>query len=304
MDKTRNFDIPVHREGFALMITLSVLAVIIALTMVLLSYFTEVKEDADMTKALIQADVYYADITQQFKKLKGKQFKQLYKFPVTLQSPKTPFMVSLMCKPIATGINVNWLKYENDREHYTLFFEAQKLYDFLVQRYGIEEPDRLREMIMQELQNGNRFVVKAQSRLRQKNGIISYEQFADIIKRYQVETDDSKVTRVPWEHYFSFSPTAQKIDIDSSSPELIAYLFDIDLQSVREWFALPPEEKIPLKRFIDENGGNYAEKEALISDYSGESSCMVRFAYGGGQYRFGFDYIQGEAKHFEFYGKH
>jgi hypothetical protein len=304
MDETADH-ITVHgRRGFALMITLSVLAVIIALTMVLLSYFTEVKEDADTTKALIQADLYYADIIEQFKKLKGKQFKQLYKYPVTLQSPDTRFALSLTCSPIARGININWLKYENDREHYTLFSEVQKLYDFLVQQYGIEEPDRLREMIMKELQNGNKFLRKAQSRLRQKNGIISYEQFADIIKRYQVETDDRKAAGVPWENYFSFSPSAQKIDVEYSSPELIAYLFDIDLQSVREWFALPPGEKGPLKQFVNDNGGNYEAKEALISDYSGESSCMVRFAYGGGQYRFGFDYIQGEAKHFEFYGKH
>ena len=42
-----------HRKGFALFITLSVLAVIIALTGILLSYFDEVRKDAETTKALI-----------------------------------------------------------------------------------------------------------------------------------------------------------------------------------------------------------------------------------------------------------
>ncbi len=304
MDKTADRIAVVHKRGFALMITLSVLAVIIALTMVLLGYFNEVREDADTTKALIQADVYYADILTQFKKLKGKQFKQLYRYPVTLQSPDGRFMLSLHCEPVAKGVNINWLKYENDREHYALFEEAQRLFDMLVQQYGIESPDRLREMILRELHSGNKYIVKSQSRLRQKNGIISYKQFADIVKRYQVETDDAKVSRVPWERYFSFSPTAEKIDVEYSSPELIAYLFDLDLQTVKEWFALPPEEKGSLEHFVNNNGGNYAEKKPLISDYSGESSCMVRYKYGGGIYRFGFEYIEGEAKNFEFYGKH
>ena len=59
MDKIENITTTVRRgrEGFALMITLSVLSVVIALTIVLLSYFTKVKEDAETTKALIQADI-------------------------------------------------------------------------------------------------------------------------------------------------------------------------------------------------------------------------------------------------------
>ena len=71
MDKTKNaFVTDTHREGFALLITLSVLTVIIALTTVLLSYLDEVREDASQTKALIQANVYYADITKVFNDLK------------------------------------------------------------------------------------------------------------------------------------------------------------------------------------------------------------------------------------------
>ena len=67
MDETQGTVITVkHRQGFALLVTLSVLSVIIALTMVLLSYFDEVKQDSSKTKALIQADVYYTNITNIF----------------------------------------------------------------------------------------------------------------------------------------------------------------------------------------------------------------------------------------------
>lgn len=50
------------RKGFALLITLSVLAVLMALTGVLLGYFGEVRKDAMATNALIQGNLYYTDI--------------------------------------------------------------------------------------------------------------------------------------------------------------------------------------------------------------------------------------------------
>jgi hypothetical protein len=281
-----------------------VLAVIIVLTTVMLGYFTDVKRDADTTKALIQGDIYYADILQQFKKLKGKQFGLLYDHPLYLKSPDGRFALSLNCRPAIAGVNINWFQYENDRKNYELFLEAQSLYDFLAQKYNIEAPERLKEMIVREIKKGNLYVVKAQSRLRQKNGIISYVQFADIVKRYQLESDDKSVSQIPWEKYFSFSLKAKKIDIAHSTPELIAYLYDMDPQSVREWFALRAEERGSLQYFIDNNGGNYAEKKALVSNDAKESNCAVHYVLGGRQYHFRFDYIQGEAKHFEFYEKH
>ena len=64
MDETPSTEITVKtRQGFALLITLSVLSVIIALTTVLLSYLEEVQQDSTDTKALIQADIYHTNIT-------------------------------------------------------------------------------------------------------------------------------------------------------------------------------------------------------------------------------------------------
>lgn len=293
-----------ERTGFALMITLSVLSVVIALTMVLLSYFNEVKDDADMTKALIQANVYYSDITRQLKKLKGKQFKQLYQAPIVLRTENKRFFLSLTCKPVASGININWLDFENSVKSQVQFTEAQTLFEMLVQQYGIEDADRLHEMLLEEIAENKKYVTKAQSRLRQKKGIISYKQFSEIISRYQLEVDDMKVGRIPWQKYFSFSAKAQKIDAEYSSPELISFLFDIDLSSVREWYNSYP--KISLSNFVNDNGVNYNEKKSLLvgNGFLGESMCSVSYIVDGGQYNFTFNYIEGEAKHFEFYGKH
>ena len=291
------------REGFALIITLSVLSVVIALTIVLLSYFTKVKEDAQTTEALIQADIYYADILSQLKNFKDPKsiFKQLYRFPVSLRTPDGRFNLTLRCRPLAAGINVNWLAMENVKGKQQHFQEAQILFETLAQQYELEDADRLLEMILEEIGLGKKYVQESQSRLIQKHGIISYQQFSEIIKRYEMEVDDLKVGRVPWRKYFSFSNHADKIDAEYSSAELISYLFDIDLRTVREWLA--SLDKSSLQSFVNANGGNYNKKKNLLAGgtFLAESRCSVR--YGDG-YRFTFDYIRGEAKYFEFHGKH
>jgi hypothetical protein len=304
MDKKRNIIPSRHlREGFALMITLSVLSVVIAMTVVLLSYFNEVKDDADATKSLIQADLYYSDIVSQIDAFKNKKslFVQLYNSPIVLRSKNKRFSLVLDCKPMSTGININWLAFTHSGTKKYLYLEARQLFDMLVQTYNLEDPDRLLEMIFEEIGMGHKFVTKIQSRLIQKNGIISYRQFSEIINRYEMEVDDPNVTNVPWRKYFSFSNHADKIDAEYSSAELISYLFDIDLRTVREW--LSSREKSSLLVFVNENGGNYNEKKNLLAGgaFLEESRCSVR--YGAG-YRFTFDYIRGEAKYFEFYGKH
>jgi hypothetical protein len=304
MDKTQHITLASSpRRGFALMITLSVLSVVIALTVVLLSYFSEVKKDADTTKALIQANVFYSDILSQFNKFKDKKalFNHLYRFPLSLRADKGRFTLMLKCESIAKGMNINWLGFEQNKKQQNLFVEADALFENLVQLYGLEDADRLREMLLEEIGGKDKFVKREQSRLRQKNGIISYKQFAEILSRYQLEVDDRKVGAVPWSKYFSFSGKAQKIDAEYSSPELISILFDIDLATVREWYS--SIEKSALSTFVNENAGNYTEKKNLLADgtFLGESLCRVN--YGAG-YRFTFKYIQGEAKHFEFYGKH
>jgi len=103
-----------------------------------------------MTKAMIQANLHYVDITQKFKQFKDNQFKRLYRRSVVFQSSEAHFFLYLSCMPIARGININWLKYENDHKHYQLFLEAQKLYDFLVQKYEVSDPDQLRSMIIRK----------------------------------------------------------------------------------------------------------------------------------------------------------
>ena len=292
-----------HRQGFALIITLSVLSVVIALTIVLLSYFNEVKDDADNTKALIQADVYYADILAQINK-RGKNkktfFTHLYRFPVSFLSPDRRFKLRIKCTPLAGGVNINWLALERKQGKEALFQISQILFETLAQQYELEDADMLLEMLLLEIGGNKKFVKSSQSRLIQKNGIISYQQFSAIINRYEIEVDDRKVSRIPWRKYFSFASTSQKIDAEYSSAELISFLFDIDLRTVLEW--IHSINKSSLQNFVNENAGNYNEKKHLLAGntFLGESRCSVNYGEG---YKFTFDYIAGESKYFEFYGK-
>lgn len=306
MDKTVYINTNVkERRGFVLMITLSVLAVIIALTMILLGYFEEAREDATETKALIQANVHYANITKIFKKFKNQKqlFSLLYKSSLPLRTPDGRFSLILDCKPSSEGININWLGFEKDRKRTHLYTVAQELFDILSQNYKLEDPSRLHEMLLEAILGKGESVGARESRLVEKTKIISYLQFSDIIKRYQFEVDDEKIGKVPWRKYFSFSPTAETIDIEYSSALLISYLFEIELSSVREWYN--SIVKIPIATMVQDNGGDYNSRKNILSkdSYLSGAECSVNFSLSGEYYRFRFEYNKGEAKHFEFFGK-
>ncbi len=306
MDKTQMPFVTVkHKSGFALMVTFSVLLIIISLTVILLSYFKEVKNDAADTTALIQADLYYADITGIFDRFKKKKdlFRRLYLYPVPLRSPDGRFSMFLRCQPLSNGVNINWLALENTSDMNEAYGFAQTVFDTIAQDYNLEDATRLQEMLVEEIGGKEPFVSKEYSRLRQKNGIISYQQFVQIVNRYQLEADDPQASRVPWKKYFTFSSNAKVIDAEYSSAELLSLLFDIDVQSVQEWKNDP--EKGSLASFVQGIGGNYAARKKIIAgkDFLEESECTVRYTSTNKQYRFRFEYIQGEAKHFEFYRK-
>ena len=295
-----------HRKGFALIITLSALAVIIALTGVLISYLDEARKDSSTTKAMIQGDLYYADIKKIFSKFKKKKslYSVLYLTPVPLVSPDGRFSIVLRCSPLANGVNINWLGSENNQKMSKQFSMVQNTFETIVQEYDLEDAARLEEMILEEIGGKNKFVQREQSRLRQKNGIISFKQFEGILDRYQLEVDDLKVGQVPWKKFFVFNrveKTAAEnlIDGDYISAELISFLFAIDLQTVKEEWV---PGMLDLKTFIQNNGGTYDQK-IFAKEFFAQSQCEVQYNYEGERFAFKFEDIEGEVKNFEFFGK-
>lgn len=292
------------KKGFALILTLSVLSIIISLTMVLLSYFDEVHQDATDTKALIQADLYYSNIVNTFNKFKNKQtlFDVLYKSSLPLVSPDGKFKLMLNCQPMNKGININWLGLQADVKKVKHYQVAQDIFSKLVQSYKIVDGSRLFEMILEEMgKSEDVYGADALQRLQKKKAILSYLQFSDIISRYQFEVDDTHINSVPWKKYFSFYPKADKINIEYSSTSLISLLFDIDISIVNEWYSTI-EERVALSVMVNDNGANYKEfSNILNAKSSGATKCIVNYSVSGRYYNFKFDYIEGEARYFEFF---
>jgi len=308
MDKTKHTisDKVPHKKGFALIITLSALAVIIALTGVLIAYIDEARKDSSTTKAMIQGNLYYADIKKIFTKFKKKKtlYTTLYLSPIPFVSPDGRFSVVVHCRPLANGVNINWLGSGNDQKMSEQFTMVQNIFESIAQEYDLEDATRLEEMILEEIGGKNKFVQKEQSRLRQKNGIISFKQFEGILDRYQFESDDRKAGQVPWENFFVFNKvektaTENLIDGDHISAELVSFIFNIDLQTVKEeWIP----GTIALKTFIQDNGGTYDQK-LFAKEFLAQSQCEVQYNYAGERYTFKFEDIEGEVKNFEFFGK-
>jgi len=305
MDKTGN-RISIdksYRRGFALLITLSVLAVLIALTGVLLSYFDDVRKDAAATKALIQGDLYYMDtkkIIQGFKE-KKTLFAMLYLMPVSLVSSDGRFDILLKCSPRANGVNINWLAKENDSNMTEQFKTAWNLFEAIVENYNLEDAGRLEEMLLEEMQAQGKslFIQKPNNRLLQKNGIISFKQFEQIIQEYQFETDDQKVSQVPWEKYFVFGNTGDLMDGDYLSAELISLLFGIELATVKEEWVIG---SMKLKDFVQQMGGVYNDK-LYAKEFVEEAKCSMQYLYQDERFEFTFIDNEGEVKDFEFNGK-
>ncbi|SFV56904.1 hypothetical protein MNB_SV-10-474 [hydrothermal vent metagenome] len=290
------------RRGFALLITLSVLAVLIALTGVLLQYFGEVRKEAMTTNALIQGNLYYTDIKKIIKKFKERKtlFTTLYSMPVPFVSPDNRFNMILKCRPVANGVNINWLKYEDNSTMAVQYNAAEKVFEGLVQKYNFVDAERLKELIVAAIGNNKNTLIREEnSRLPRKNGIISLQQFRQILERYQFEADDPKVSQVDWGKLFFFSKDINVIDGDYLSPELISLLFDIDSATVKDDWV---EGTSSLKDFVQSNGGTYDPK-LYTQEFLEEVQCDVQYTYRDERYAFSFRDTQEEVKDFEFYGK-
>ena len=295
-----------HRQGFALILTLSSLMVIIALTGVLVSYIDEARKDSSSSKAMIQADLYYADVKKLFSGFKEKKalYSVLYLSPIPLVTPDGRFSVIVKCDPVVNAVNINWLSMYEDANMTVQYKAAHDVFEYIVQEYNLEDAALLEEMLLEEIGGKNKYVSKEQSRLRQKNGIIAFKQFTDILDRYQRLSDDSQVGRVPWKKLFIFQesskdPEENLIDGNYMSAELISILFDMDLESIKsDWV----KGALELKTFVKELGGSYDDK-LFAKDFLDQSKCEVQYDYEGERFRFTFEDIAGEVKNFEYFGK-
>jgi hypothetical protein len=295
-----------NREGIALLITLITIAMLMAGISVLFKILGDAQKGFMNTSALIQANLYYDDITKVFKDIPSDKreevFTQLYLTPVVFSKEDGSFSLGVSCKPLTAGVNINWLAYENVTEMSSNYVIVRHLFEAIALQYNIADMGKLETMILEEIELTQSNVSAYQSRLFQKSQIISYQQFRNILTKYQLEMDDQAVWEVPWENLLSFVPDAGTIDANNMSAELISLLFDLDLHVVQsEW----SQEAGGLKQIIEVHTPEiYKENQKVFEEkFTEYAACRVSYQYDQKRYSFTFNDLEGEVNHFEFYGR-
>ncbi len=292
-------------KGFALLITLSVLVIVIGLTGVLTGYLNEARKDASESKALVQANLYYADLKRFITRFRNRNtlYNILYTAPVPLVSEDGDFSLTLDCYPVGRGLDIRWLAGDNNASMQSRYTATQKVFDAIAERYELSEPTVLEEMILHKV-GGKENDALEQGHSVQNNGMISYSVFERIVTQYEMQTGDEHVQSVPWQALFSFSlsSTDRKMGMLAGnylSYKLIAMLFDLDENEVKEEWQ---EGEGALKHLSEVYAIKYDTK--LFSEkFVNASRCNVMFEYRKLHFKFAFNDIDGEVKDFEFYGR-
>jgi hypothetical protein len=292
-----------YRKGFALLLTLSILAIVIALSSVLVEYISKVDKNTIKTKALLQSDILYSDIQRVLKNFSSKKeelYQTLYTTPMPFTLPDNRFSVLLKCKPLANGININWIAYDQNDKMQNRVSLVYKVFDYIVQKYEIQNANKLIDMLTSYIKNSQDIYGNNKANI---NEILSKDEFETIIFNYFLEENDNSVINVPWDKFFVFNPIKSNtnnniIDANYMSVELISALFDIDTASLEEEWS----EGGDLKQLLSNYGITLNDKIYYTKFYP-YSRCEVYYDYKSERFRFDFDDIDNEVKNFEFYGK-
>jgi len=298
-----------RKRGIALFITLMVIASIMSIIAVSFSYLEKVQKDAGATSAIIQGDLLYKNISTILKKTfpkkqdNSEKLKLIYSMPLSLTEAKSGFNLNLLCEPLLSAVPINWLEKEFSWKKAEKTNLAKDILTMVMEKYSIEEPNELEQLIIQEITGENSQNQYYIPRVKRQKGIISRQQFNRVITNYRLLYDDPKVLSVPWERYFSFTEVNPKTKIDGVylSAEFISLAFEIPIEMVLESWVIGESN---LVSFLKENSivapinKNIYSKKALNAMH-----CEQTYAYQEGLYKFNFDYIEGRSANFEFNGK-
>ncbi len=300
------------RRGVVLFITLSVIAAMLAMVGVIFAYLEKSRDSASYTAALIQADLLFRDSKDTIAALlkQGAEDKEtkktildtLYLAPITLQAEENEEMFTMLyCQPLDKGVNINWLGMEENSSAQLRYNTAQTLFDELAERYNLQDSALLLKRIREAIDGQDGSNAQTQDKFTQKKGILTLSQMQDIVRDYRFEADDAAVEDIVWEKYFSFDSQDSVMDGSYLSAELIASLFDMELDLVKEeWL-----EGDDLKKFVAGQGGDMSRYNAKLfaAEAIERMNCRISYGYQGNVYALGFDYLEGKAEKFEFYGK-
>jgi hypothetical protein len=291
------------RPAITLLITLSVIATMIALMGVMFKYLDVARDKAEVKASMIQANLLSADMGQMLRQILGKKpskstMKTLFETPLGLSAQSGEFAMTIACSPLANRVNITWLGLEGVGKKQKAFSLAQSLFEMLTDQVNLRDTALLREKILAEIKQTNSMVFGVSSRINKKKGIISFKKFQEILDDYRYEADDIRIYRIPWQKYFSFGISEQKIDGDFISSELLAFLYNVEINVVQEDF-----EMGELDNFLSEIGESRATYKWLFSEPKRPlpiAQCKASYRFRKGSYSFRFNYVDRRIEGFEF----
>ncbi len=292
------------RSAITLLITLSVIATMIALMGVMFKYLDVARNKAEIKASLIEANLLSADMRQILRQILGKKpskstMQTLFETPLGLRSENGEFGMMISCHPLANRINIRWLGLEGVAGKEKASSLAQSLFDTLADEANIRDSMLLKEKIVEALTQINSTALGLSSRINKKKGILTFKKFQEILDSYRYEADDEYVYRIPWQKYFSFGIDVDTIDGDFISLELLAFLYDIDINVVRENFQMGS-----LDSFLSEIGEKRTAYSWLFSKkVLPIAQCQAAYSFREGRYGFQFNYIDRRIEGFDFFSK-
>ncbi len=291
------------RPAITLLITLSVIASMIALMGIMFKYLDVARSKAEVKASIIQANLLTGDISALLRRTLGKKpstntMLTLFSTPLAFAAQTGEFGMSIACEPLANRVNISWLGVEGKKgmqKHYAL---AVSIFDLLADQANLREPTRLLEKIMAELKHKNGTTFGVQRRINKKKGIITFKRFQQILDDYRYETDDKNIYRMAWQKYFTFGHNTKNLDGDFITEELLALMYDVELQVVQEDFI-----KGELDDFLREIDSDRKEYTKVFSPKALPiAHCKSAYSFREGSYGFSFNYINRRVENFEFFG--
>jgi hypothetical protein len=283
------------REGFALLITLSVLAVLIALSAVMVSMMDRARSEANAAKALVQANVLYRDAARVLDKTKkNEEYRaMLLASPLPIGDPQKGMSVIVSCKPEIDTVNLNWWGLDDNATYQAYAEAAKRMMRAVIMRYELENGNMLEEML------DAHFEAK---KGRNAHRFLSFSEFYELLVTYILRTGDEKVRDVPWKTLFVFEPVEkvrpEKIAVDYMDPKAAALFFGLDESLLKE-NAL--ENGTSMKEFIAASGFLSEKDDEILKEGQPSSLvCEVDFRYRDKPYAFRFYEYEGKVNRFVF----
>ena len=291
------------RSAVALLITLSVIASMLALMGVMFGYLSTMQKKAEVKASAFQANLLRDDIGTLLKQILGKspsknKMKLLFRTPLAIASTNGEFSMSVACQPIANRINIAWILAKKGKNSQNKQALARSLFGMLVNRANLRDPSLLRQKVISAIKQENSTIFGIKRRLKEKKAIITYNRFKKIVDDYRFEEDDSNVYKIDWNSYFSFGIRDEFIDGDFITPKLLAFLYGVDINVVKEGLKFGD-----LESSLNEIGGFSKKKYKWLFAPKAvpEARCDVDYTFRKGNYNFRFDYMSGRIEDFKFF---